>query len=824
MAPMAQPHHHHASSKTTHKPFKSRHATKSLLKELAKGKLDASSQEKGSRKTPHQQVMSKFDRKNQAKQIRQTKHAQNVKSTSVFSGVNGAPRVVAVVPLCKGLDTSKAVERLNEAGDAEAGDAEAVWPLQGGQMRVRIERFKQKMVYLPLQRRLLEVMDACRLADFVVLLLSPNEEAGEEGELILKAIEGQGVSNVITMVQGLDGIEPVKRKGQILASLKSYITYYFSTQEKVLSLASDSECANAVRSLCTTTPKGVNWRGNRSWMLVENLQWPETIPEQEIDRGEVIVTGVVRGKGLKANRLVQVGDWGHFQIEKITSATLSSSRKRKADEMAVDQPSPPEEVLGAPNAEQEELDELAPYEASMKDIEDMSVFEATTERRGVLLDDHHYYLDDEPHLPEQPKRLPKGTSKYQAAWFLGNMSDSGSDYEDVSDGEVDMTIDPPSLPQDGLEGLDHTIQLDPTEMASEYPQSEMFLDPSPNDEAAQIERYRASRKDEAREDLEFPDEIELHPNVLARERLARYRGLKSLKTSPWEASEDKAHEPEDWNRLLQIPDHKWARKQAENESLIGGVAPGTRVNVHLRSVPLSLRHSYNPTKPLASYSLLPHEQKRTVVNISITLSSEHSSPLKSKDDLILQCGFRRFIINPLFSHLGNTPNDVHKFLRYLHPGQTAVASFIGPVTWGAVPALFFEPSSTSPATPLNLIATGTTLPPSTNRIIAKRIILTGHPFKIHRKLVTVRYMFFNAEDVAWFKALQLWTRRGRSGFIKESLGTHGYFKATFDGKINPQDAVGVSLYKRMFPRTARRWSEGEGTGNAAETNSVMIEG
>jgi len=107
--------------------------------------------------------------------------------------------------------------------------------------------------------------------------------------------------------------------------------------------------------------------------------------------------------------------------------------------------------------------------------------------------------------------------------------------------------------------------------------------------------------------------------------------------------------------------------------------------------------------------------------------------------------------------------------------------------------------------PLRLIATGTSLPPSLNRVVAKRIILTGHPFKINKKVVTVRYMFFNDDDVRWFKSLPLWTRRGRSGFIKESLGTHGYFKATFDGKINPMDAVAVSLYKRVYPRTARMW-------------------
>ncbi|KAI6877083.1 putative pre-rRNA processing protein Tsr1, partial [Hortaea werneckii] len=183
----------------------------------------------------------------------------------------------------------------------------------------------------------------------------------------------------------------------------------------------------------------------------------------------------------------------------------------------------------------------------------------------------------------------------------------------------------------------------------------------------------------------------------------------------------------------------------------------------------------------------------------------------------------RLLINPLFSQAGNTPNDVHKFDRYIHPGRTAVASFVGPMIWGSVPCLYFkrptpsneeqdqedqDTSSTSGTLALDLIATGTILPPSTNRIIAKRIILTGHPYKIHKKLVTIRYMFFNDADVEYFKALQLWTRRGRSGFIKEPLGTHGYFKATFDGKVNPLDAVAVSLYKRVWPRKARVWRPG----------------
>lgn len=787
-------HHHRNTTKVSHKPFKSKHATKGLIKDLKKGKIE--SFQKGSRKTPQQQVMSRFDRKNQAAQKRQIKHLENVKSTSVFSGQNAAPRIVAFVPTRYDLDSNDAIRKLNQSVGLDS-DASSFGT-------VRIERFKQNTLYVPVEYDMRVALDACRVADFVIFLLSATEVVDEQGEMMLRAIEGQGVSNVLTMVQNLDQIEPARKQPQILSSLKTYITHFFPTQDKVHSVDSERDCTNVIRFLCTTTPKGVVWREERSWMHVENVRWPEGVSEPH---SEVVVTGVVRGKGLKADRLAQVGDWGSFQIGKITDATLPTAKKRKADEMAVDVEDKTEIVLEEPADDQDDLADLAPYEAAMEDIDDLAASIAPSERRGVLLDDHHYFSDDETHLPEAPKRLPKGTSSYQAAWFLGDMSDSGSDFEDVEDDEDDVLMDAPALPQDGLEGLDKATLHEPTETTpSEYPQSEMFLDRAPDEEAEELAEYLSQRKNEASEDREFPDEIELHPNVLARERLARYRGLKSLKTSKWDTTEDKAHEPTDWSRLLQVPDYKRVRKVVTQEALVGGIDPGKRVNVHLRSVPLSLRSSFDPTQPLALYSFLHHEQKRTAVNFSITLSSSHPSPLRSKEPLIVQCGPRRFLIYPLYSQTGATPNNVHKFLRYLHPGQTAIATFIAPVTWGSVPALFFLPTSSEDPTSNvlgSLIATGTSLPPDPSRVIAKRVILTGHPYKINKKLVTVRYMFFNAEDVAWFKALQLWTKRGRSGFIKESLGTHGYFKATFDGRINPMDAVGVSLYKRVWPRDAK---------------------
>ncbi|KAF2190663.1 DUF663-domain-containing protein [Zopfia rhizophila CBS 207.26] len=802
MAPMVAQHHHRSTTKQTQKPFKSRHATKSALKERSKGKVE--SFERGSRKTPHQQVMSKLDRRNRAKQLRLAKDQEHAKATNVFAGREGAPRVVAVIPLCGDVSTAAAVRSLNSSQDIEDEIPEAGW------LRTTIERFKQRVQYLVIRRDLLAALDACRVADFVVFVLSCQEEVDQDGELILKAIESQGVSNCFTVVQGLNTIEPAKRRPQIVASLKSYITHWLPSTERVFSLDSRQEASNLVRSLCTTTTKGIWWREQRSYMFIEDIAWPGgKSAVTEDGTGEVVLTGVVRGQGLKADRLIQVGDWGDFQVDKITDAPLDTRKKGKDDSMVLD--SEQENILETPTEEQDDLAVLAPEETIMEDATNYAVSVAPSERRGVLLDDHHYFSDEEEiAAPSQPKRLPKGTSKYQSAWFIDDVSDSGSDLEDFEEEFPQHLKDETFDPADGLEGLDLNGRA-PTEAGpSEYPQSEMFLDPSPEEETEAIAAHRKTRKTEAEEDLEFPDEIELHPNVIARERLARYRGLKSLKTSVWETEEDKPFEPEDWARLLEISDYKRTATKIIREAWIGGVKPGTRVNIHLRGVPLSFQEKQS--RPIALFSLLRHEHKRTACNYSILLSSEHPGPIKSKTELIVQCGPRRMVINPLFSQAGNTPNDVHKFDRFLHPGRSAIASFIGPLTWGSVPVLYFQhtfPSEDSNVMPssssLRLIATGTSLPPSLNRVIAKRIILTGHPLKINKRVVTVRYMFFNDKDVKWFKSLPLWTRRGRGGFIKESLGTHGYFKATFDGKINPMDAVAVSLYKRVWPRPAKAW-------------------
>jgi len=765
--------------------------------------------------------LSRLERRNKARQIAANKHQDVLRAGKLFDGRRGAARIISIVPLCSDVSAAEVVQRLNGSLDINV-DVPA-----SGVITIGIERFKQKVQYaIPPQQDFLAVLDACKLADFVIFILSAKEEVDTHGESLLRAIESQGVSNVVTVVQHLDTVEPAKRRPDVRKSLLSFITHFFPTTEKVHSLDATQEAQNVVRSLCTQNPKGIRWRDARSYILAEEVRWNE--------REGLVVAGTVRGKGLKADRLVHIPGYGDYQIEKICGWAQEEKLVKPADDMSMDTDSPPTEpeVLELPTAAQDDLAELAPEEeeasqdAEMNDGMSTTTSVHTTNPQSVLLDDHYYFEEKEDERYTHPRRLPKGTSNYQAAWILDSDFEESDmeDMEEGEDGDVDMRGErsdgeEEARPDDGEESLvgESQSMYAPMEFGDDT-KSEIFFDLPPEQEAEQIHAFRNRQKD-AMEDFEFPDEIELHPNVLARERLARYRGLKSLRSSKWETAPDLPHQPAIWGRLAQIKNFAATRARVLNETLVGGVAAGTRVLIYIRNGPRKLAEQ----KPniVAVYSLLRHEHKKAVVHFSVmpTISgiisanggdgeeedpnSLTTSPVKSKDPLIIQCGPRRMLINPLFSSSSApTKNDLYKFEKYLHPARTSVATTIAPLTFGSVPVLYFRPPAEgSTNCTMHLVATGTSLP-ATPRIIAKRIVLTGHPYKIHKRLVTVRFMFFNKEDVNYFKPVQLYTKRGRSGYIKESLGTHGWFKATFDGNIGAMDAVAMSLYKRVWPREA----------------------
>jgi pre-rRNA-processing protein TSR1 len=101
---------------------------------------------------------------------------------------------------------------------------------------------------------------------------------------------------------------------------------------------------------------------------------------------------------------------------------------------------------------------------------------------------------------------------------------------------------------------------------------------------------------------------------------------------------------------------------------------------------------------------------------------------------------------------------------------------------------------------LELVLSGSVRRADPDRIILKRCILTGVPFKTHKSKAVVRHMFFNPEDIRWFKPLELWTKYGMRGKIKDAIGTHGHMKCLFNGVIQQRDTICATMYKRVYPK------------------------
>ena len=150
--------------------------------------------------------------------------------------------------------------------------------------------------------------------------------------------------------------------------------------------------------------------------------------------------------------------------------------------MAIDSEASIPEVLEVPTPFQDDLAGLA-EEDVMRDADDTTSV-MSIQPKGVLLDDHHYYEEKEDERYVAPRRLPKGTSSYQAAWILDEDYDE-EEYEDEGDEDIAMDIEEYApRPEDGDEGImgDSKSTYAPTEFDSK---SVRFLDPSPEEEADQ---------------------------------------------------------------------------------------------------------------------------------------------------------------------------------------------------------------------------------------------------------------------------------------------------------------------------------------------------
>ncbi|WRT65027.1 uncharacterized protein IL334_001969 [Kwoniella shivajii] len=791
-------HRHRPTLKQSNKGFKSKHASKGSLKTAAKGKMGGSSHSgKNTKNLASSSKKARLNANTQKRDLKRKSVVEDMKFFSTSSGGGQVPRIVSLVPLLPSLSPRTFLANLLPSLGLPESELEEISSTitDRGTYLIRAPRFKTTLqVNLLPPLSLYPTLDAALISDYVVLLLSSVDEVQLEGEAILRSLQGQaGGVEMIACVQA-PSTNPIKADTRQLIhkSLLSFTKYFFPSVPKIHSSDSPNESALLARAFCEAAPGGTKSEEGRAFIVAEGseaLRWTGSGVQGEdgVEKGRLEIIGTVRGGALSADRLVHLPGRGDFQVEAILPAPPSSLAlaKRAHQSMSVDTASEP---LSIPTENADDLiatntPDLMANEQTWPTEEEMGGSEAAAESSTGE--------------KRRTKRVPKGTSAYQAAWIFEDEDEDDEDDED-EEGDMDVSGDEHVADDSGREVYDDGEVEETEEIELDERREEAHNDLDEEQEEEQYEAYLRQREKAQRDDVMFPDEIDTPRHIPARTRFQRYRGLKSFRTSPWDPYENL---PVDYAKIFQFENYGGTKKRIERDGAEEGVKAGTRVILVLKDVPRSVVDERDNALPFIVHGLLQHEHKQSVLHFVVQRNTEYTEPVKAKEPLVLCVGPRRYVIRPLYSqHVrggGKGVNNVHKSEKFLRPGVATVATTFGPICFGKTACILLKDEGA------DQVAMGSFLSPDPTRIISKRIILTGHPFKVHKKTATMRYMFFNREDIDYFKSVELHTKFGKIGHIKEPLGTHGYFKAHFDAPIQQMDTVCMSLYKRQYPK----WSE-----------------
>uniref|UniRef100_A0A1A9X530 Pre-rRNA-processing protein TSR1 homolog n=1 Tax=Glossina brevipalpis TaxID=37001 RepID=A0A1A9X530_9MUSC len=755
--------------KQTNKPHKTgRHRSKGAIDNAMKGKIA-----KSTVSHKHRQIQRREQRRNQMSQLRKAKREEVLAIKRQLGGQNTAPFLVCILPMHLEIDPKSALAILENC-DAEA----VVERASTGVTYVNIPRFKQRFTFIipPVGRgNELTILDYLKVCDTTLMLTSAtmgqNEVFDKWGHRIYNMMSAQGIPTPIVALMDLESLNP-KIRTPAKAAAQKFISKLLP-KEKIVQLGTNSEGLNIIRRIGGQKINVLHNRNNRSHLFGDHVEFIENS-----ETSELRVTGFLRGLPFNVNSLVHVVGLGDFQMSQILASTdpykLEKSLGRDVCVVAK------ADASKQTSLKSENIPDRMDSEQTWPTEEEIQEAQKETKKTKLI------------------KRVPKGYSEYQAAWI--------PDIESVEEEEEDTDTEKMDDSDDefmSCDGKSFDDECDkPESDTQEYVDSASISDAAINDEKYDLEmdfqeeRETLKKVKEARADQLWPDEIDTPLDIPALTRFQKYRGLESFRTSPWDPKENL---PSDYARIYQFQNFGRTKRRILSESKeIMGAMPGWYITVCISNVcsdKWKLFKSAQQTDNVIVYGLLPHEHKMSVMNVVLKRTPDSEVPIKSKERLIVQCGYRRFIVNPIFSQ--HTNGNKHKYERYFRPHSTICATFYAPIQFPPAPILAFK---VNPDSTLALVARGCLLSCNPDRIILKRVVLSGVPMRINRKSATIRYMFFNKEDVEYFKPVKLRTKCGRVGHIKESLGTHGHMKCIFDGQLRSYDTVFIYLYKRVYPK------------------------
>jgi len=782
---MASSHQHRSSNtlKQSNKKHKSTTTSKRSTKQKQGGKISNVGNHKKVLSIKHKigAITKRGGNEKGSKKVRRLLQKQKLKlmnehrHQTSFGDGSRIPSIISVINLSSRNDLSVEGIVSDKIKSISDNNKDSVYYYPNIKHGIRI--YTSKSSSINTNNDLISILDQCRISNHILFVISTNDDMlsssaiddrasyiSNDGEIILSGIKAQGLplSNLHVLFINNNSNSANKRKKYIQRVMNaefpsSNIRVYNdnNTQSSVndyrMLIRSVSNCHNdSISKFVGSVP--------RSYIVSEG-GW-----EYDTSNKELHIKGYIRNAPLNPKHLLHVANIGSCAIQKVCDDQQTILYKNDEDDVVV------------PNG-----------------IEFANPDALEGEQNLVGFDETHH-IDDDDEEEEINDGEPKQASDYFSPWF--DMIDSKQELDDHK--SLINAFNTPSGASDTMVDEDD-------------------------------ENNYNHRKQYQQEDKQFPDEVDIQPTELARDRLARYRSLKSFRNSYIDPKENL---PEDYSRIFHFQNFKGTRKDVLNDVIDeindcvgvddddddedvemkddGDTSPtyipvGTliiiTVSVNTTSTNLLQQLSTTTTesKPLLSATtLLPHENKVSVLHMSLSpipISTNTDKPpiIKSKDVVTIRCGWRTFQAKPIFSQ-HNLNCDKHKLERFMPNQGFCSMTVYGPVTYTPCPILLFQNNT--------LVASGNLTDIDADRIIIKRCVITGYPTRVNKRWATVKYMFYNPDDVKWFKPAGLMTKHGLQGNIMESIGEHGSMKCLFNQPIKQHDTVCLPLYKRMYPKFA----------------------
>lgn len=356
----------------------------------------------------------------------------------------------------------------------------------------------------------------------------------------------QGMPTPIVVAMDIEGVHPKKRTSE-KQNVQKLVSKWLP-EEKIMQLDKSSDGLNVLRRIGNQKRNVIHHREKRPYMLAEDVEY---VPDAEGESGTLKVSGYLRGMPLNVNGLIHITGLGDFQMVRIdglddphplnlgkenTKTDTMDAEVTKVSVLQVADPVKQESLVSENIPDPMEAEQTWPTEEEIK--------QSNIETKKKI------------------KKVPKGWSDYQAAWIVE------SDVEgDGSEGSEDESDDDEVNDDEFMSCEEEHSDQEANEADNDFESvTESVVGPTDEKYDATIDAYEEhemlKKLSAAKEDRQFPDEVDTPQDVPARERFMRYRGLESFRTSPWDPKENL---PEDYARIFQFENYERTRRRVFKE-------------------------------------------------------------------------------------------------------------------------------------------------------------------------------------------------------------------------------------------------------------------